>query len=380
SSAAQPVLEVRSNGTPQRRPFVYIGPGRGPNEGEWWVELERPQPEEWQFRVDTGHGRYETPAGQAWFCTGLTRLWLQDGQIFAYRPAPILSPARVEKIAAFEGSLPARPLYVYLPRGYAEQPERTYPVLYMHDGQNCFAAYAKDSFAGSWRADETASWLIGQGRMAECVIVAVGNGQSERLSEYLPPYVTHRPPAPSIIRKAKTESLAWSHKPMLGRADQTAAYYRYEVADTIARTYRVRRDRAETATCGSSMGGLFSLYLAWEWTDFARRHAVMSPSLWVTRSHSGPMETVERLRSDRPRDLRLWLDSGTQDSPDQGDDGMLDTRAAYEALLENGYQLGPDFQYYLDEGAGHNEAAWAGRLPLVLQFLFPPEEEGVISK
>jgi hypothetical protein len=32
---------------------------------------------------------------------------------------------------------------------------------------------------------------------------------------------------------------------------------------------------------------------------------------------------------------------------------------------------GVDFQYHLAEGATHSEAAWAARLPLVLQFLLP---------
>lgn len=389
SPAKQPVLEIKqTDSANRRRPFVYAGAGRTAREGEWLVEFEPPPAKAWQFRIDLGQGVYEAPTDQEYFMTRLQRLWLQDGQIFDYRPAPILSPPRVEKMAEFTGSLPARPLYIYLPRGYNEQPERLYPVLYMHDGQNCFEAFAGDSFSGSWRADDTATQLIGQGCMQECLIVGVGNGQEQRIAEYLPPYVIHRSPAPSLIRKAKTEGLvlraeraerAQRVQSILGRADQTAAYYRYEVAAYLAQNYRVRSGREHTATCGSSMGGLFSLYLAWERSEFARHHAALSPSLWITRSPTGHLETIERLRSDPPRDIRLWLDSGTQDTPEAGDDGMLDTQAAREALLENGYQEGPNFKYYLDEGATHSEAAWAARLPLIFQFLFPIEEERVIG-
>ena len=85
----------------------------------------------------------------------------------------------------------------------------------------------------------------------------------------------------------------------------------------------------------------------------------------------GKMETVERLRNGSPRDVRLWLDSGTLDAPGKGNDGMVDTRAARDALLENGYVEGPDFRYYLAKGAVHQESAWAARLHLVFQFLFP---------
>ena len=52
---------------------------------------------------------------------------------------------------------------------------------------------------------------------------------------------------------------------------------------------------------------------------------------------------------------------------------MRDTLKAYDALLEAGYQPGPDFQYFLDEGGLHTEASWAARLPLVFQFLFPAQ-------
>ena len=113
------------------------------------------------------------------------------------------------------------------------------------------------------------------------------------------------------------------------------------------------------------MGGLFSAYLAWEHSEFARHHALMSPSFWLTRTRQGTLKTIERLRTERPRDIRLWLDSGT------ANDGMVETLAARDALRENGYIEGLNFRHYIDEGAGHNEVAWAGRLPLIFQFLFP---------
>jgi hypothetical protein len=79
---------------------------------------------------------------------------------------------------------------------------------------------------------------------------------------------------------------------------------------------------------------------------------------------------------DRP-DVRIWLDSGTLDSTGsniRGDDGMALTVEARDILLEKGFELGRDFCYYLDEGAAHTEAAWAQRLPLILEFLFPGEK------
>jgi len=285
------------------------------------------------------------------------------------------SPSKVIKIDEFEGSLPKRPLYIYLPRGYDEQPDRKYPVLYMHDGQNCFEAFVEDSYAGSWKADITADRLIREGRMRECIIVGVGNGSEERIAEYLPPYATHQLPPRKRKGLTKTsgekERVETAPLPIVGRAEKTAVYYRDEVATYMRQHYRVDSRREQTATCGSSMGGLLSTYLAWEYPEFARNHAILSPAYWLTRTPVGTFETIERLRTGRPRDARFWLDSGTQDAPGRGDDGWPETAAARDALLENGYQLGSDFQYLLDEGACHRESDWAARLHHVLEFLFP---------
>ena len=377
STVTQLHLEIYSaDQTLHRVPFIAHGPGREPGEMQWLAEPRLPDSDVWHFRVMRGNQIYYAPRNGDYYQTSLRRLWLQDGQVFNYPPAAQVSPPQVIKISKFSGSLPPRDLYVYLPRGYREHTARNYPVIYMHDGQNCFEAFVGDSFAGSWRADETADWLISQSCMRECIIVGISNGQQARLSEYLPPYVVYRPPAPSEVRAARRRGkLTPTSMPAVGKAGQTAAYYRYEVASYIRRHYRVLSGREHTATCGSSMGGLFSTYLAWERTDFAKHHAALSPSYWITRNFQGTLEVVERLRTGGRRDIRLWLDSGTLDTPNSGDDGRHDVLAARKALLENGYVEGQDFQYHVAEGATHSEASWATRLPLAFQFLFPIEEE-----
>jgi predicted alpha/beta superfamily hydrolase len=276
-----------------------------------------------------------------------------------------IAASRVNKIPAFQGRLSRRPLYVYLPPGYDEQPDRHYPLLYMHDGQNCFERFVEDSYAGSWRIDETADRLIAQGVMRPCIIVGVSHGGTERIIEYLPPYATLQPRVGNV-------PIPWP-KAAKGRADETFAYYRDDVAPYMRQHYRILEGRDQVATCGSSMGGLFSTYIAWEHPDFARHHAILSPSYRVTSNWRGVMETVERLGKGKPRPVRLWLDSGTQDAHGRGDDGAKNTLTARDALLANGYELGPDFHYLLDEGAGHNESAWAARMHQVLPFLFPPD-------
>ena len=215
-----------------------------------------------------------------------------------------MSPSRVEKIFSFEGSLSARALYLYLPAGYDEQPDTHYPVLYMHDGQNLFEAFVEDSYLGSWRADETADRLIREGRMQPCIIVGVSNGGEARLAEYLPPYASYTLPAPKIKRKGKGRKIPL--KPLQGRADETFVYYQNEVAPFVAANYRVLTGREHTATGGSSLGGLFSTYIAWEHPEFARSHAILSPSYWITRDgggRDGDGEASPRGRTARPAAL-----------------------------------------------------------------------------
>src|SRR6202034_4098883 len=46
-----------------------------------------------------------------------------------------------------------RPVYAYLPASYTENTDATYPVVYMHDGQNLWAALPQLAFAATWNVD-----------------------------------------------------------------------------------------------------------------------------------------------------------------------------------------------------------------------------------
>lgn len=288
------------------------------------------------------------------------------------------SPSQVIKIPEFLGSLSTRAVYIYLPPGYEEAPDKAYPILYMHDGQNCFARHEQDSYAGSWHADKTADRLIKQEKIQPCIIVGVSNGQQDRLAEYMPPYVEYKP-YQGRNTKGKKSSIA-------GCSDKTLAYYRDEIDPYVRTQYRVLDGRENIATCGSSMGGLFSAYIALEESNFARNHAIMSPSFWITHRHdqdgSGSYAMIERFRRshspdacelpEQSQDLRLWLDCGSWGgSEGEGDDGLPLLLAARDALIESGFEEGENFQMYIDQGAIHHEAAWAGRFNKVLRFLFP---------
>ena len=63
-----------------------------------------------------------------------------------------------------------RTISVWLPPQY--NPDSTYPVLYLHDGQNMFdKRYA--AYGAIWEADKTAERLIRQGFLRPLILVGV---------------------------------------------------------------------------------------------------------------------------------------------------------------------------------------------------------------
>src|SRR5664279_4353064 len=79
----------------------------------------------------------------------------------------------------------ARTVQIYLPPSYNQQPNRRYPVLYLHDGQNVFSSAGTNICFGwgSWDLDKTADELCRAGKMQEIILVAANNSNA-RYAEY----------------------------------------------------------------------------------------------------------------------------------------------------------------------------------------------------
>lgn len=354
SDEINPLLEIKDETGAVRQ--ISLNQYQRSSRCAWVAKFDHAN--ELEFRILLESGDYVKPHDNEFFQTPLKSIWVQEQQLFNYEPAADVSLSQVKRVDEFTGRLSARPLYIYLPRGYESHSHREYPILYMHDGQNVFEAFVDDSYAGSWQADVIADRLIENGQMPECIIVGISHGGEARIKEYLPPY--SRLPI-------RNKRLNW----IRGRANKTADYYIKDVAIYMQNNYRVKAGRQHVATCGSSMGGLFSLFLAWDYPDFAKNHAAMSPSIWTTINENGKYETIERLRRLQPPDIRLWIDSGTVGTNGEGDDGQVEAVLASEILLEKGFVDGQNLQHYLDRGADHSEHAWSQRFDRVLRYLFP---------
>ena len=151
-----------------------------------------------------------------------------------------------------------RSILVWLPPQYQTDSAARYPVLYLHDGQNCFDAAT--SFAGEWRADETAGELIAAGKIAPIIMVAVANAGSAE-----------------SMNTRRTRDASQDHG---GKGELYAKFLIEELKPFIDSNYRTLSDRAHTAVAGSSLGGLISLYMGYKHGDVFSMCGVISPSLW----------------------------------------------------------------------------------------------------
>ena len=249
------------------------------------------------------------------------------------------------------GLLDGRRVWVYLPPGYHES-SRSYPVLYMLDGQNVFDT--STSFAGEWRVDEICEELVAAGEMQPIVVVALDNGGAERVYEYTP---TTDP-----------------RRGIGGGASEHFEAITGTLMPWVENEFRVLTGPRNTAFSGSSLGGLMSLLAALDQADRFGRIGAVSPSLWWDE------RLILRRFDESPKpDVVLWADMGTEEGSNiQGSqvyvDDLQDLRTV---LVDKGFVEGDDLVVFVDQGAQHNEASWSQRFGQVLRFLFPPVETGV---
>jgi len=246
-----------------------------------------------------------------------------------------------------------RDLQVWLPEGYddPENADRSYPILYMMDGQHVFEE--RPGTPAEWGADETAERLIAGGRVEPLIIVGVPNSGQHRLREYLP------------VGEIQGNS---------GDGAAFVSWMRREVMPRVERSFRIRGGPEHTAIGGASLGGAISLYAATQHPDVFGKAIVESmPMLYDDgRAARAYLDTVAAW----PGKVFVGM-GGHEVSNDERD---AERNAAYRAWAEeldrrlSDAGLGPDQRRLrIDDHAHHNEIAWAERFPEALEFLFPTE-------
>ena len=245
------------------------------------------------------------------------------------------------------GYLPnERDVIVYMPPGYDEEPERTYPVLYLHDGQNLFDGRTSFIKGRTWMVREHADEAIENCEVEPLVIVGIYNTGDHRLAEY-------------------THEYNWQMGG--GKADKYGDLLTRELMPWIASKYRVKQDRDSTGMGGSSLGGLVSLYLGLRHPHVFGRLALLSPSVWWNhKSILGYLNEHAPQLWERPR---VWLDAGDR----EGQRALRDVEHLARRMRANGWRPGETMHFEKVHGGTHDEASWAGRVRPMLRFLFPAD-------
>ena len=214
-------------------------------------------------------------------------------------------------------------LRVYVPPGYHENTLQYYPILFMQDGKNLF--FPEEAFLGSdWGVDDSLALLNSMTAIDRVMIVGI-----------------------------------WSHDRFL---DYTKPGYEKYGRSVVEELIPVAKQRLrliggpkETGVMGSSLGGVVSFYMAWQYPE------IFGVGFCLSSTFSYQDDLMERVLNEPLPKSKFYLDSGWP-----GDNYEV-TLAMAMALNQRGCVQGRDFLHVVFPLALHDEKSWGDRLHLPLQ-------------
>lgn len=254
----------------------------------------------------------------------------------------ITGEVRYHRNFTYKNILP-RDIIVWLPPNYNEDLKRHYPVLYMQDGQNLFDP--GNSFTGiDWGADETADSLIKNDIIEPMIIIGISN-TTDRKEEY----------SPTKIGYTYMQFVVHRLKPFI---------------DSL---YRTLPERENTAVGGSSMGGLISFLLAWNYSDYFSKAACFSPAfMYEENDFTHIVHDYHGVK----KDITFYIDNGgagLEEILQPGVDKMS------SELAKKGFIKNKDLFVVIDSAAEHNELAWSKRIHNPLKIFFPKKKYSIVN-
>jgi predicted alpha/beta superfamily hydrolase len=221
-----------------------------------------------------------------------------------------------------------RDIYVWLPPGYAREPERRYPVLYVQDGN--------EAVTRVW-LHRRARQAVESGLTRPCILVFVAlASQQERNYEY-----TDR----------------------RGREEYAAMLVR-ELVPFIDGHFRTRPEHRFRGIAGASYGGAFSYFAAWRYPDTFGCVAGQGASFHVRN-----FELLDLYVRWPRRHLLLYMDSACPTAPGRPRDNHHCTCHAEQVLGAAGYRL----RHLQRRDQPHDWPSWAERFPELLRTFWPAE-------
>ena len=232
-----------------------------------------------------------------------------------------------------------RRVWVYLPASYNNSTKK-YPVLYMHDGQNVFDDAT--SFSGEWGVDEAIDTL--GLKTKECIVVGIDNGSDKRLNEYCP-------------YDFNLSEIAANNKTNVGEGGKYVDFLVKTLKPLIDKKYRTFKDKNNTFTAGSSMGGLISMYAALKYPKVFGGAGVFSPAFWV-----GPKIFDDIKTKGKKVKAKIYFYAGDEE-------GETMVPMTIRAFNEMHRVSKSKMATVIRSGGKHNEARWRVEFPLFYEWL-----------
>jgi enterochelin esterase-like enzyme len=299
---------------------------------------------------------------------------IHSTNVNAQETLPFVPHGKIVRIQQFPSQfVAARNVDIWLPDGY--NPASKYAVLYMHDGQMLYDTSTTWNHQ-AWDIDDIATELMRTKKVANFIVVGIWNNGSTRHSDYFP-----QEPYTSLSRSEKDTISAQLQR--LGRTKQSFEpasdnYLKFiveELKPHIDSAYSVYTNPSRTFICGSSMGGLISLYALCKYPDIFGGAACLSTH-WIgtftDTNNPIPQAFIDYFGRNLPdpRTHRIYLDCGDQtlDALYPKWQKKMDVQLVNRGYTETNWMT----KYF--PGDDHSERSWKKRLHLPVQFLFGNEQ------
>lgn len=228
-----------------------------------------------------------------------------------------------------------RSIRLYLPPNYEESKE-SYPVLYMHDGQNLFDE--STAYAGEWGIDETLTELY-ERQQFKLIVVGLDNGQEKRMNEYSP----------------------WDNSEFgIGEGDVYLQFIVNSLKPYIDSNFRTFPEKENTGIMGSSMGGLISHYAGLAYPNVFSKIGVFSPSFWYSKSS---FDLAKRNTSDN--NSKMYFLVGKK----EGRKMVSNMNKMIKTMKKSGFDK-EKINSNIVAGKEHNEAFWKEEFEEAILWLF----------
>lgn len=261
--------------------------------------------------------------------------WLYSGT--PYRKPLLPTIELVAEDFAIPQLKKTRRIWALLPHDYATS-GKSYPVLYLHDGQNLFNPKAP---FGNWAIDKKMAILAGMGK-GDLIIVTIDHAGKERIKEFNP------------FRTGTKLGWGVGRKYVEFMADTLKPY--------IDQKYRTLTSQAHTGIGGSSMGGLISIFAGLERPEVFGKLLIFSPSLWVSQKIY-----FNAINFNHFHHLKIYLYAGGAES-----ESMVPNVERLRQQLQNPKTKlsSVSFKMVIDPKGKHSEYYWNVEFPKAVDWLF----------